>query len=319
MNKVAERSFLKSQIVDLDRLIDLTGDDPLMTPGLIARKTEFERRLGDLPTYIRQPQSTFYFSGGPVRGSQGIDAEFASKMLDLVQEITTFEFLHRKHGVLNTRGRVALAPEAKLMLTALPRGSFGLELRPANEFDMVDGQFLGDALQHFTDLLGAASESDAAFETALAEAPVRVLPKLKSLFETLQTYDAQLRLVTGDRELELSRDRIVSAVERVQATSENAEEVVIDGFYRGATLESRKIDFKTLDQQVITARLADDISEQDIGRLVLNQRLQPTFRRSALQPRGGTVRHSYELLSLVSQAAQLAVAANPAQELGAGE
>lgn len=317
MNTIAERSFLKSQIVDLDRLIELTGDDPLMTPGLVARKAEFERRLGELPTHRRLPQSTFYFSGGPVRGSKGIDAEFTSKVLDLVQEITTFEFLHRKHGVLSTRGRVAQAPEAKLMLTALPRGSFGLELRPANEFDMVDGQLLGDALQHFTDLLGAASESDAAFETALADAPVRVLPKLKKFFDTLQNYDAQLRLVTGDRELELNKNRVGSAVERVQATGETAEEIVIDGFYRGATLESRKIDFRTTDQQVITARLADEISEQEIGQLTLNQRLQPTFRRIAIQPRGGSIRYSYELLTLTSPAEPLPVLV--ALEPGAAE
>jgi len=297
MNTVAQRDFIRSQILDLDRLIEVTGDNPLMSPGLLSRKADFERRLAELPAYVRRPQTTFYFAGGPVRGSTGIDAEFTSKVLNLVQDMTTIEFLQRKHGVVGSRGPVAKAPEARLMLTALPRGSFGLELRPANEVDLIDDQHLGDALQHFTELLGAASNSDASFETALAEAPVRLLPKLKDFFQTLATFDAQLRLVTGDSELELNQTRISAAVERVQATQTQDEQIILDGFFRGATLDSRKVDFKPLDQDGITARLADEITEDEVGDLRLNARLRASFRRTSIVPRGGTPRHSYELLS----------------------
>lgn len=308
MNHIAERNFLKAQILDLDRLLGLTGDDPLMSPGLVSRKQQMEQRLAQLPTQVRTPQAILYFAGGPVRGSQGIDAQFASKMLDAVQDIATAEFLHRKHGALGSRGRLPGAPEARLLLTALPRGSFGLELKQADASDLIANQQLGDALQHMADLVSAAGESDAAYETALGEAPLRVLPKLRVFFDTLQQSGAQLRLVTGDREIALDDRRVASGVERVRATEADEETVTLSGSFRGATLNTWRFDFTLDGGEAISGRLSDELTETEVGEMLalVNQPAIGEFRRGKLQPRGGTPRWSYELLSLSPRPAALA-------------
>lgn len=300
MNPIAERDFLKAQILDLDRLLCLTQDDSLMTPGLDSRKREMERRLAQLPTQPRTPQAILYFAGGPVRGSQGIDAQFASTILETVQHITTAEYLHRKHGALGTRGRMPNAREARLLLTALPRGSFGLELKQADASDLVANQQLGDALQHMADLVSAAGESDAAYETALSEAPLRVLPKLQAFFEALQQHDAHLRLVTGDREITLDGRRVASGVERLKATESDEEMVSLPGAFRGATLDTWRFDFKLDSGEAISGRLSDDLEETQVSQMLaqVNQPAVGNFRRSTLRPRGGTPRRSYELVSL---------------------
>ena len=307
MNLVAERQFLQSQIAELDHLIGLTGDHPLMGPGLLSRKQEMEERLAELPAYTRTPQAILYFAGGPVRGSQGIEAQFASKMLDAVQDIATAEFLHRKHGALGSRGRLPGAPEARLLLTALPRGSFGLELKQADASDLIANQQLGDALQHMADLVSAAGESDAAYETALGEAPLRVLPKLRVFFDTLQQNGAQLRLVTGDREIALDDRRVASGVERVRATESDEETVSLSGTFRGATLNTWRFDFTLDGGEAISGRLSDELIEIQVSEMLarVNQPAIGEFRRGKLRPRGGTPRWSYELLSLSARPATL--------------
>ncbi len=302
MNVVAERQFLQAQIAELDHLIALTGDHPLMAPSLLSRKHEMERRLAVLPGLGRTPQAILYFAGRPVRGSQGIDAEFASKILKSVQEMTDVEFLHRKQGILQ-RGRMPDASEARLLLTALPRGSFGLELVQADSSDLVSTQQLGDSLQHVADLVRAAGDSDAEYDAALEDAPERLLPKLREFFETLQRYDARLRLVTGDREIALDNVQIAAGVERVAATESSEENLALAGAFRGATLDTWRFDFKPVEGDPISGRMGETLTEAAV-REMLTQVDRPaigTFRRIALTPRGGTPRWRYELLSLQPQ------------------
>lgn len=40
--------FYRGQIIELDNLIELIGDNPYMTPGLLERKEEFETKLEEL-------------------------------------------------------------------------------------------------------------------------------------------------------------------------------------------------------------------------------------------------------------------------------
>jgi hypothetical protein len=68
--------------------------------------------------------------GRPVYGSMGIDASFAGRMLEPFQSMVMADYADRWHGVLGSRGRRPGEAQAKLLLTGLPRGSFGLELAP---------------------------------------------------------------------------------------------------------------------------------------------------------------------------------------------
>lgn len=43
-----DASFLKLQILEIDQLIALSGDHPLMTPSLRSRKESIEKKLADI-------------------------------------------------------------------------------------------------------------------------------------------------------------------------------------------------------------------------------------------------------------------------------
>jgi hypothetical protein len=66
-----KREFIQSQILETNRLLDLTGDHPLMAPALKQREEAFEKDLKDLPPPCRQPRTVLFFAGEPVLGSRG--------------------------------------------------------------------------------------------------------------------------------------------------------------------------------------------------------------------------------------------------------
>src|SRR5436309_8396497 len=151
MSAFSQRSFVQSQMVEMDRLLDLAGGDPLMGPGLRQRKEELARELQTLPAAGKQPRTVLFFTGQPVVGTRGIDAEFAAKVLEPFLEMVKTQYAATKHGNVGARGPRRDEAEAKLLLTGLPRGSFGLELSQPEPQDLFTGEHLGDVLVRLTE------------------------------------------------------------------------------------------------------------------------------------------------------------------------
>lgn len=123
-----KREFIQAQILETDRLLELAGDHPLMSPALVQRKAEFENALKELPPPARQPRTVLFFAGGPVVGTRGIDAQFASTVIEHFVQMVKSQYASVKHGDVGSRGVRRGESEARLLLTGTPRGSFGLEL-----------------------------------------------------------------------------------------------------------------------------------------------------------------------------------------------
>jgi hypothetical protein len=65
MSALSQRSFVQSQIVEMARLLELAGADPLMAPGLRQRKEELEQELRALPSATKQPRTVLFFTAQP--------------------------------------------------------------------------------------------------------------------------------------------------------------------------------------------------------------------------------------------------------------
>ena len=131
MSTRSQREFLKVQLLETKRLLELVGDHPVMSVAYAEREAELEEQIAALPLGSREARTVLLFSGEPVQGSQGIDASFAGRVLEPFQSMVMADYADRWHGTVGSRGRRIGEGELRLLLTALPRGSFG-------RFDFLD-------------------------------------------------------------------------------------------------------------------------------------------------------------------------------------
>ena len=160
----------------------LAGDHPLMGPLLAQREAELAEDLAKLPPGGREPRTVLFFTGAPVHGSRGIDAQFAATVLMPFLEIVKSEYSAEKHGRIGERGPRKDEDEARLLLIGLPRGSFGLELSQPESDDLFAGEQLSDVLVRLTELLSSAGKSDEEFVHAMEAVSPRVYTRLPDFF-----------------------------------------------------------------------------------------------------------------------------------------
>lgn len=300
MTNREHRRFLKRQIAESERLGTLAQSHPLMGPLLKQREAEYREELAKLPPGGREPRTVLFFTGTPVHGSQGIDAQFASTVLLPFLEMVKSEYSAEKHGRVGERGPRKDEDEARLLLTGLPRGSFGLELAQTESEDLFAGEQLSEALVRLTELLSAAGKSDEEFVHALEAVSPRVYGRLPDFFRALSDNGASVRMQTGDLEFELDRASVSAAVDRVSSVHTIDEEIQLPGQFRGATLDTWRFDFRMEDGTTISGCLHQDLTETRVRAMLAltNQPSIARFKVTTITTQGGAVRKRFELLDL---------------------
>ena len=305
------RRALKSQIADTARLRSLVASHPLMGPLLEQRQRDLEREVENYPVGEREARTILFFSGQPVIGSQAIDAEFAAHILLPFLDMVKTEYSAEKHGRVGERGPVRDEDEARLVITGLPRGSFGIELTQGQQSSALGEQQLSNALIRLTDALSSAGRSDEDFVHALEEVSPRVYGKLKEFFTTLHDHNAAIRMQTGDLEFSLDQERIAQAFNRVNSVVTTENQISKSGVFRGATLNTWRFDFRADDGEDISGKLATELTEQRVADMLqlTNQSCTARLKETRITTQGGAVRIRYELLDLV--AGQAGAGVNP--------
>lgn len=295
-----ERRFLKRQIAESERLKGFAADHPLMGPLIAQREDELRQQLKDLPAGGREARTVLFFTGDPVYGSKGIDAHFASTVLLPFLEMVKSEYAAEKHGQVGERGPRKDQDEARLLLTGLPRGSFGLELSHPQSEDLFAEEQLSNVLVRLTELFSSAGKSDEDFVHALEEVSPRVYARLPEFFKSIHDHGANIRMQTGDLEFALDRDHVSEAFTRVNSVQQVEREVEKEGVFRGATLDTWKFDFRTNDDEMITGRLAADLGEATVANMLklTNRPSLARLKETKITTQGGAVRTRYELLNV---------------------
>ena len=139
MNLRRKREFLRRQIIEAKRMFDLVSEHPLMGAAYGEKLEALERELAALPEIgSKEAKTVLFFWGEPVRGSLGIDANFVGKVIEPFQSMVMADYADRWRGRLGTRGIRVGERESRLLLTGLPRGSFGLELSKADSDELFE-------------------------------------------------------------------------------------------------------------------------------------------------------------------------------------
>jgi hypothetical protein len=272
-----------------------------MSVSFAEREQELSNRIAALPLGNKEARTVLFFSGQPVQGSLGIDASFAGRVLEPFQNMVMADYADRWHGVLGSRGRRSGEAESRLLLTGLPRGSFGLELTRAENDELFQEDQLADTLASVTKLVESAARSDEDFAAQLDQTAPRVIQNLKEFLEVVARGNAGLRLESGDFRCTMNPTEANEAFNRVAGTITRTEEVSIPGVFKGLLLESWKFDFLSEDNLRIGGRIDDNLTEEEVAALnvqFFNKKCVSSLLKTIVLFKNGRVRTTHTLTAL---------------------
>jgi hypothetical protein len=301
MTTRSQRDFLKVQLLETQRLRETAGEHPLMSIALRERERELKARIAALPLGNKEARTVLFFSGEPVQGTVGIDAGFAGRVLGPFQSMVMADFADRWHGVIGSRGRRPGEARSRLLLTDLPRGSFGLELSRADADELFEEGQLADTLAHVTRLVEAAARSDEDFAAELNQTAPRVIQNLREFLEVISKGKAGLRLESGDYRCKLSPVEANEAFNRVAGTITNDSIVEIPGVFKGVLLESWRYDFVGEDNHSVGGKIDENLTEDRVvvlNKQFFNERCLASLLKTTVLFKNGRIRTTYILKSL---------------------
>jgi hypothetical protein len=301
MSKVSERESLQARLVQTRQLRSLVEDHPLMSGAYAILERDIEHRLTEVAELDAEPRVILYFHGDPVFGSIGIDASFASRVVEPFQNMVMTDYADRFHGVVGKRGRRVGEQQSRLMLTSLPRGSFGLELTKFESTELFEDSQLSETLKHVGQLVASAASSDKDFKLLLDGTDPRVIQNLRGFLEVIAKGHAGLTLETGDFSFEMNPILAREAFERVAQTNSVQSDVEVSGVFKGALLESWRFDFLDSSNRQIKGKLGADLSAEEAAAMIrdyVNLACTGFFEKTVLTFKNGRERESYVLTGL---------------------
>jgi hypothetical protein len=275
-----DEAFLQIQTIELQRLLNISSDDPVLAPQLQKRLANAEQELAaakrEPGTLIPKetpilPRAAVFLRGGGVQGSEGISPSLAGEVLTQYEKMFVAQALHDERIAANTAGRKrrprgASTPE--LLFTGTPRGSFGLEFVPRLHEDPSLLNVHSQSLVHIAESLTKVAGSDqTTLNNVVSRIPSGVLKPLKQLLRALALHKAELRFAFQDRPSQSISATQIETIASYLDHDVNQETVEISGTFRGVARESGVFDLRVSEDKVITCEVDDNLTEDDLERI----------------------------------------------------
>ncbi len=301
MTTRSQREFLKVQLLETQQLREMAAGHPLMSVAFAEREEDLRAQIAALPPGQKEARTVLFFSGEPVQGSLGIDASFAGRVLEPFQSMVMTDYADRWHGVVGTRGPLPGEARSRLLLTGLPRGSFGLELARAENDDLFDEAHLADTLAHVTKLVEAAGRSDEDFAAELDGTAPRVIQKLREFLEVVAKGRAGLRLESGDFRCAMSAIEASEAFSRVAGTITHEEPDVATGVFGGVLISDWRFNLTTDEGHKIGGKIDENLTQEEVvelNRRYFNERCRARMVKTTVLFKNGRIRTTHVLQGL---------------------
>lgn len=264
MSLFREKERIKAQILDTERMLELVGAHPLMSESLMTKLNSLKQKLADFPKDLTESKIRLLFSGDAVKGSMGIKSRFVSRTIKPIQELIKIQTALVRFGTVGERGKTKDSISSELYLTALPTGSFGVELSQLENYDLFDEQDVSKAIKQVVELIEASTVSDEEFERAVEDTPKRNLVYLKKFLKTVSDANSILKIETGASCVYISEQKIRDGYERVNATNDKEEIIFINGILRGILLDSGKFEIISENGNQIAGVIDPEIPEEKL-------------------------------------------------------
>tara|TARA_B110001450_G_C17662796_1_gene498064 strand:+ start:3216 stop:4130 length:915 start_codon:yes stop_codon:yes gene_type:complete len=291
---------LKTQILEIEKVLQLVGEHPLMSQGLLEKLSILQDKLKELPKDSIQPKISLLFSGNAVKGSLGIKSNFLSKTIKPFQDLVKTQTALVRFGNVGKRGKTRKSFNSELYLTALPTGSFGIELSQLETTDLFDEQDVASAIHQIMNLIDLTSKSDEEFEEIVEITPNRSLNNLRLFLKEISEEHSVLKMESGSYGLEISEERVKLAFDRVDSTSNEENEVFIEGILRGILLDSGRFEISS-EIGNISGLINEELSEEQLiefDQNFLNKTCRIHMKTQVITFKTGKEKVKYELINI---------------------
>lgn len=288
-------------MVDTERLLEMVLDHPLMSEGLNERLNLLKQELEEMPKESFEPKVQLLFSGNAVIGSQGIKSSFVNKTTTPFQEMVKTQVALVRFGRVGKRGQAKKGATTDLYLTALPIGSFGVELSQLHNTDLFDSMDVSNAMKEVMTLIANCSTDDATFESTIEKTPKRNLSNLKKFLQEIVEENSVLKMESGELGIELSKEKIVEAYQRVSSTVDEENQIIINGIFRGLLLDSGKFEIQDEEGKKISGFISEELGEEQLieyDKTFLNNNCIIHLKIQKTKFKTGNEKIDYELLEI---------------------
>lgn len=293
---------IKARIIDTERLLDMVRDHPIMSIGLISKINSLKEELAKVDQDILEPKVQLLFSGGAVVGSSGIKSNFISRTLAPFQEMVKTQFAMLRFGEVGKRGQAKSGAATELYLTALPTGSFGVELSQLDPTDLFAEKDVSKAIKQVIELVVETADSDQSFEKAIENSPNRHLINLKKFLGEIADEGSILKMESGNFGIEISKEKVKAAYDRVSSAKVEEDEIVITGVFRGILLDSVRFEVQDEIGVKYSGTVSEEINEEQLVNYnnFLNTRCEIHLEVRKTSFITGKIKIEYELLQIRS-------------------
>jgi len=293
----AELASVESLLSELPE-VDVVGRNSLeaLRASLAEDLRQIEEGIDTLASIA------LYFGGGPVIGSTGIDAQFASKVIasyqDLVSKILTNPDPRSEETHVRASGSVE-----HLHVTALLHGSMGFLIE---EIEPRAVPLFPTPLKQATDraddvIVKLADAGDETFEQQVEYLGPPAFNAARHFFTTLHRAEATIRVVDSSHDATLRRDDVDRAFVRLEDSSVEENDITEEGLLVGIIPVGGRFEFRRDNGELIAGKVAPTLSEAYLRRLeseqAIGRRWRATIKRREVQ-RFGRVKETYKLVDL---------------------
>lgn len=303
MNLYRHIQSLKTQIIETERMLSLLKGHPIMSVGFQERLDELKNELASLPQNVTEPRVQLLFSGNAVIGSKGIKSAFLGKTLKAFQEMIKTQAALVRYGSVAERGKAKKGAHADLYITALPTGSFGVELTQLQNNELFEDEEVGTAIHEVMQLIEKVCNNEETFEDALADTPKRNINNLKSFFKHVYDEHSMIKMQSGDFIVEAPFEEVEMAYSRLSETTTEENDLFITGVFRGALLDSGRFEIQDEEGKKYSGFISSEINEETLvnyDQNLLNQTCKFHLVVSNITFSTGKVKTSYELIEVTS-------------------
>ncbi len=292
---------LKAQIIDTERLLEMVKDHPTMPIPLRERLEMLKEELASISQKPYVPKIQLLFSGNAVIGSVGIKSSFVSKLVQPFHEMIKTNVAMIKYGTISQRGKIKKNQGTELYLTALPKGSFGIELSQLHPDEIFDYAHVGQAMNDVIHLLEESTTSDESFDKLIESTPKRNLINLKNFLKVIVEEQSILKIESSHLSLVLPKDKVIEAWERVSFSVGEEYELIKHGTFRGLLLDSGKFEIVDIDGVKISGFISENLDEDTLIRYdkeYLNTECEIHLKVLTTKYKTGNEKIEYELLEI---------------------
>ena len=303
MTTFRKKESLQTELIGLEHLYSITPDGPIAKPLLKSQIESLKIEIGKIEANpLAAPETEIFFGQGPVIGSLGIEANFAGNVINKFQNMVTNHFAAKFRGVLRKIGRRMGEADSRLFLTALPKGSFGLQLSQPHLTDWVIAREMTETMEDITGLVEASAKDDKSFVDAMANFNGRVLVPLTDFLRVLNNAGADCRLVSGRRQAALKKNEVVEAYQRAISAEEKIETIKLVGVFHGALTQSGKFEFTPRGESLLTGWLGENVTEEQAkewDRQLTEVQCEAEIKLTTISTKTGQKSSGNELVNLI--------------------